>query len=106
MLAVLSHSASFQTLPFGLINADSDCFILVVVTYSGMHLMIFNSSPAVEQVSLVNFVISCYAVLSCIMVFIKPSKIPPKLKIGLLMMGIKHLFLKGKNGPVEICNTS
>ncbi|WZZ34959.1 hypothetical protein YC2023_018360 [Brassica napus] len=75
--AIIPRSASFQTLPFGLINVDSDYFMLVVVTYSGMHLMISNGSPVVDQVSLVNFVIFCYAVLSCFMVFIKPSRISP-----------------------------
>ena len=44
----------------GLINIDFDYLMLVVVTYSGMHLMISHGFPVVEQVSLV---ISCYVVL-------------------------------------------
>ncbi|KAH0854460.1 hypothetical protein HID58_069157 [Brassica napus] len=55
--AILACSASFQTLPFGLINVDSDYFRLVVVTYSGIHLKISHGSPVVE------LVISCYVVL-------------------------------------------
>ncbi|WZZ28258.1 hypothetical protein YC2023_011659 [Brassica napus] len=44
-----ARSASFQTLLFGLFNVDSDYSMLMVVTYSGMHLMISHGSPIVEQ---------------------------------------------------------
>ncbi|KAL0836804.1 hypothetical protein Bca101_088694 [Brassica carinata] len=44
-----ARSASFQTLLFGLFNVDSDYSVLMVVTYSGMHLMISHGSPIVEQ---------------------------------------------------------
>ncbi|KAG2259544.1 hypothetical protein Bca52824_078838 [Brassica carinata] len=72
--AALARYASFQALLVGLINIDSDYFMLVVVTYSGVHLMISHGSPIVEQVSLVKFVIPCFAVL---LVVIKLSRIPP-----------------------------
>ncbi|KAG5413200.1 hypothetical protein IGI04_000767 [Brassica rapa subsp. trilocularis] len=72
--AALARSASFQALLVGLFNVDSDYFMLVVVTYLGVHLMISHGSPVVEQVSLVKFVMSCFAVL---LVFIKLSRFPP-----------------------------
>ncbi|KAG5385617.1 hypothetical protein IGI04_037087 [Brassica rapa subsp. trilocularis] len=68
--AGLARSASFQTLLFRLFNVDSDYSVLVVVTYSGMHLMISHGSPVVEQVLVMLF---CF----CIMLFIKLSRIPP-----------------------------
>ncbi|CAN7075827.1 unnamed protein product [Brassica oleracea var. botrytis] len=72
--AALARSASFQALRVGLFNVDSDYLMLVVITYLGVHLMIFHGSPFVEKVSLVKFVMSSLAVL---LVFIKLSSFPP-----------------------------
>ncbi|CAH8390026.1 unnamed protein product [Eruca vesicaria subsp. sativa] len=83
--ACLARSASCQTLLFGQLNVDSDYSVFVVVTYSGMHLMISYGSPFVEQVSLVHllslFMLFCF----CIM-FIKPSRIPPVIIFLLLSL--------------------
>ncbi|KAG2314689.1 hypothetical protein Bca52824_017811, partial [Brassica carinata] len=57
--AVHARSTSFQTLPFGLINFDSDYFMLVVVTYSGTQRMLPTVLHLFEQDSLVSFVILC-----------------------------------------------
>ncbi|KAH0899775.1 hypothetical protein HID58_049343, partial [Brassica napus] len=57
--AALVRSASFQALLVGLFNVDSEYFMLVVVTYLGVHLVISHGSPVVEQVSLVKFVMFC-----------------------------------------------
>ncbi|WZZ68111.1 hypothetical protein YC2023_079481 [Brassica napus] len=72
--AALARSASFQALLVGLFNVDSDYFMLVVVTYLGVHMMISHGSPVVEQVSLVKFVMFCLDVL---LVFIKLLSFPP-----------------------------
>ncbi|CAH8364314.1 unnamed protein product [Eruca vesicaria subsp. sativa] len=61
--AVHARSISFQTLLFGLINVDSDYFMLMVVTYSGTKLMLPTVLQIIEQDSLVNFVTSCFSVL-------------------------------------------
>ena len=84
--AVLARSASFQTLPFGLINVDFDYFMLVVVTYLGMHLMISHGSPIVEQVSLINLLF--LVMLFCFTVFIKPSRIPLVIILLPLSLGL------------------
>lgn len=82
--AALACSASFQTLLFGLFNVVYDYSVLVVVTYSGMHLMISHGSPVVEQVSPINLL--SLVILFCffIMLFIKPLRIPPIIILSLL----------------------
>ncbi|KAL0899911.1 hypothetical protein Bca101_083872 [Brassica carinata] len=75
--AHLARSTSFQTLLFGSFNVDSDYSVLVVVTFSGMHLMISHGSPVVEQLSFVNLLSLVMLFCFCILLFIKPLSIPP-----------------------------
>lgn len=82
--AALACSASFQTLLFGLFNVVYDYSVLVVVTYSGMHLMISHGSPVVEQVSPINLLSLVILFCFCIMLFIKPLRIPPIIILSLL----------------------
>ncbi|KAH0863415.1 hypothetical protein HID58_080626 [Brassica napus] len=72
--AVHARSTSFQTLPFGLINVGSDYFMLMVVTYSGIHLMLPTVLQWTSKTLSFSFVITCF--MFCFMMFIKPSRIP------------------------------
>ena len=72
--AVHARSTSFQTLPFGLINVGSDYFMLMVVTYSGIHLMLPTVLKWTSKTLSFSFVITCF--MFCFMMFIKPSRIP------------------------------
>uniref|UniRef100_A0A0D3C757 Uncharacterized protein n=1 Tax=Brassica oleracea var. oleracea TaxID=109376 RepID=A0A0D3C757_BRAOL len=73
--AVHARSTSFQTLPFGLINVGSDYFMLMVVTYSGIHLMFPTVLQWTSKTLSFSFVITCF--MFCFMMFIKPSRSPP-----------------------------
>ncbi|KAG2253941.1 hypothetical protein Bca52824_084077 [Brassica carinata] len=73
--AIHACSTSFQTLPFGLINVGTDYFMLVVVTYSGIHHMLpiwFSNGRA----RLTRFALLSLVLIFCFMMFIKPSRIP------------------------------
>ncbi|KAG5399465.1 hypothetical protein IGI04_014072 [Brassica rapa subsp. trilocularis] len=69
-------STSFQTLQFGIINVGFDYFMLVVVTYSGIHLMLPTVLQWMSKTLSFSFVITCF--MLCFMI-IKPSRIPPVL---------------------------
>ncbi|KAF2534767.1 hypothetical protein F2Q70_00030742 [Brassica cretica] len=75
--AVHARSRSFQTLPFGIINVGFDHFMLVIVTYSEIHLMLPTVLQWMSKTLLFSFVITCF--MFCFMMFIKPSRIPPVL---------------------------
>ncbi|KAL0664825.1 hypothetical protein Bca4012_101663 [Brassica carinata] len=81
--AIHACSTSFQTLPFGLINVGTDYFMLVVVTYSGIHHMLpiwFSNGRA----RLTRFALLSLVLIFCFMMFIKPSRIPPVLILSQL----------------------
>ncbi|WZY92628.1 uncharacterized protein LOC117134134 [Brassica rapa] len=71
--AVHALSTSFQTLQFGIINVGFDYFMLVVVTYSGIHLMLPTVLQWMSKTLSFSFVITCF--MLCFMI-IKPSRIP------------------------------
>uniref|UniRef100_A0A0D3D6N2 Uncharacterized protein n=1 Tax=Brassica oleracea var. oleracea TaxID=109376 RepID=A0A0D3D6N2_BRAOL len=75
--AVHARSRSFQTLPFGIINVGFDHFMLVIVTYSEIHLMLPTVLQWMSKTLLFSLFITCF--MFCFMMFIKPSRIPPVL---------------------------
>ncbi|KAG5414345.1 hypothetical protein IGI04_001912, partial [Brassica rapa subsp. trilocularis] len=84
--AVHARSTSFQTLPFGLINVGSDYFMLVVVTYSGIHLMLPTVLQWTSKTLSFSFVVTCF--MFCFMMFIKPLRMPS----GSYLVIIEHSF--------------
>ncbi|KAG5411519.1 hypothetical protein IGI04_007838 [Brassica rapa subsp. trilocularis] len=71
--AVYARSTSSQALPFGIINVGFDYIMLVVVTYSGIHLMLPTVLQWMSKTLSFSFVITCF--MFCFMMFIKPSRI-------------------------------
>ncbi|XP_048634119.1 uncharacterized protein LOC125608194 [Brassica napus] len=61
--AVHALSTSFQTLQFGIINVGFDYFMLVVVTYSGIHLMLPTVLQWMSKILSFSFVITCFMLL-------------------------------------------
>ncbi|WZY89266.1 hypothetical protein YC2023_046001 [Brassica napus] len=71
--AVHALSTSFQTLQFCIINVGFDYFMLVIVTYSGIHLMLPTILQWMSKTLSFSFVITCFMLYFMI---IKPSRIP------------------------------
>ncbi|CAN7004576.1 unnamed protein product [Brassica oleracea var. botrytis] len=73
--AVHARSTSFQTWQFGLINVACDYFMLVVVVYSGTHLLF----PTVLHLSSKTLLLALLSLglVFVSMLFFKPSRTPP-----------------------------
>lgn len=72
--AVHARSISFQALPFGLINIVFDYFLLVIITYSEIHLMLSTVLQWTNKT--LSFSLLSLVWMFFFMMFITPLKIP------------------------------